>query len=116
MTRVKRGVTAHRRHKKVLRQTRGQWGARHKLFKTANEALIKSLSYAYRDRRNRKRDFRRLWITRINAAARLGGLSYSQFMAGLKNAGVALDRRMLADMAARSPEEFGRLVELAKAG
>jgi large subunit ribosomal protein L20 len=114
MTRVKRGVTARRRHKNVLAQTKGQYGGRHKLFKTANEALLHALSYAYRDRRNRKRDFHALWITRINAAARLNGLSYSRFMAGLKRAGVALNRKMLAELAAREPEEFARLAQVAK--
>ena len=114
MTRVKRGVTAHRRHKRVLEMTKGQVGARRKLFRIAHEAMMKSLAYAYRDRRARKGDFRRLWITRINAAARLDGLSYSQFIAGLKRAGVELDRKVLADLAVREPEEFRRIVALAK--
>lgn len=114
MTRVKRGVTARRRHKKVLAFTKGQWGARSRLFKTANEAMIHSLAYAYRDRRNRKRDFHRLWIVRINAAARELGLSYSRFMDGLRRAGVQINRKMLADMAVRDPNEFARLAEIAR--
>ncbi len=114
MARVKRGVAAHRRHKKVLELVKGQSGSRHSLIKTANEAMMKSLAYAYAHRKTRKRDFHRLWIIRINAAARLGGLSYSRFMNGLKTAGIALDRKILADLAVREPAEFGRLVELAK--
>ncbi|RMD65347.1 50S ribosomal protein L20 [Candidatus Parcubacteria bacterium] len=115
MTRVKRGVTAHARHKKVLKFTKGHYGARHRLFKTANESMIHALVYAYRDRRNRKRDFRRLWITRINAASRQHGLSYSKFMHGLKQANVRLDRKILADLAVRDPKAFEAVVEVAKA-
>lgn len=114
MTRVKRGVTTRRRHKRILEHTRGQSGARHKLIKTAKEAMMKSLAYAYADRRARKGDFRRLWIVRINAAARQHDLSYSRFMAGLHAAGVQLDRKVLADLAVREPAEFGRLAEVAK--
>ncbi len=108
-------VYAHRRHKKVLKFTKGQVGARSKLFKRANEAMMKSLFYAYRDRRNRKRDFRRLWITRINAGARQNGLNYSRFIHGLKQANVEVDRKVLADIAARDAETFSRLADLAKA-
>ena len=115
MPRVKRGVTAHHRHKRVLRLTRGFWGGRHRLYRTAKEALLHSQSYAYRDRRARKRDFRRLWIVRINAAARLSGLSYSRFMNGLQRAGVTVDRKSLADMAVRDAPAFAALVEHARA-
>jgi large subunit ribosomal protein L20 len=115
VVRVKRGVTTRRRHKKILKLTKGQSGARHKLIKTAKEAMMKSLSYAYADRRQRKGDFRRLWIVRINAAARAAGISYSRFIAGLQAAGVGLDRKVLADLAVREPAEFNRLVEVAKA-
>jgi large subunit ribosomal protein L20 len=115
MPRVKRGVTARRRHRRVLRLTRSFWGGRHRLYRTAHEAVLHSLAYAYRDRRNRKRDFRKLWITRINAAARLGGLSYSRFMHGLKRSGVAVDRKMLADIAVRDAPTFAQLVDRARA-
>ena len=115
MTRVKRGVTARRRHKKVLEQTAGHWGARHRLFKTANESLLHALSYQYRDRRNRKRDFRRLWIQRINAAVREHGLSYSRFIAGLMAHGIEVNRKMLAELAVNNQAEFAALVEAAKA-
>ncbi len=115
MTRVKRGAAAHRRHNKILKITKGQFGTRHRLFRRANEAMLKSLFYATRDRRNRKRQFRRLWITRINAAARLNGMSYSRFMHGLTQAGVAVDRKMLAELAVRNPDTFTRLVEISKA-
>ena len=107
-------VYAHRRHKKVLKFTKGQFGTRSKLFKRANEAMLKSLFYAYRDRRNRKRDFRRLWITRINAAARQNGISYSRFIYGLKQASVEVDRKVLADIAARDAAAFAELANLAK--
>ena len=116
MPRVKRGVTARKRHKKVLKLMKGQRGARSRLYRRANEAMLKSLSYAYRDRRARKRDMRRLWITRINAAARLNGLPYSQFMQGLKLAGVEVDRKILADMAVTDAPAFAQLVDVAKAG
>ncbi|MFZ5916171.1 MAG: 50S ribosomal protein L20 [Chloroflexota bacterium] len=114
MPRVKRGPSAHQRHKKVLKGTKGQRGTKHALFRRANEALMKSRWYAYRDRRNRKRDFRRLWIARINAAARMHGLSYSRFMHGLKLAGVEIDRKVLADMAVNDSAAFGRLAEVSR--
>jgi len=113
--RVKGGPKARRRHQAVLKFTKSHKGARHRLWRKGHESMIKALAYAYRDRRNRKRDFRRLWITRINAAARQNGLSYSRFMAGLREAGVALDRKILADMAVRDSAGFAQLVELAKA-
>lgn len=114
MARVKRGVTARQRHKKVLELTKGQWGTSHRLYRRAHEAMLHSLSYAYRDRRDRKGDFRRLWIARINAAARLAGLSYSAFMNGLKQAGIDLNRKMLADLAVRDPNAFQELVATVK--
>lgn len=114
MPRVKRGVTARHRHKKVLKMTKGQRLSKHRLFRRANEAMLKSLWYAQRDRHNRKRDFRRLWITRINAAARLNGLSYSRFMFGLREAGIEIDRKILADLAVRRPDAFAELSEAAK--
>lgn len=114
MARVKGGPRTRRRHKKVLKLTKGQKGTKHALFRRAHEAMMKSLYYAYRDRRNRKRDMRRLWIARINAAARQCGLSYSRFMHGLKRAGVELDRKVLADMAVRDEAAFARLAEIAK--
>ena len=113
--RVKTGPKTQRRHKKILSLTKGQRGSKHRLFKRGNEAMMKSLVYAYRDRRNRKRDFRRLWITRINAATRQNGMSYSQFMNGLNKAGVEIDRKMLADIAMHDASSFGKLVETAKA-
>ncbi len=114
MSRVKRGVTARARHKKILKLAKGHHGARHALFKTANESVMHALAYAYRDRRNKKRDFHRLWITRINAAARLNGLSYSQLMAGLKSAGLEINRKMLAELAVHDEASFTRLVALAR--
>ena len=114
MPRVKGGPKTRRRHKKVLKETKGQWGARSRLFRRAHEALLKSRAYAYRDRRQRKRDFRRLWIQRINAAARQHGLPYNRFMYGLQQAGVTLDRKVLADIAVREPETFAELVAVAK--
>jgi len=113
--RVKTGPVTQRRHKRVLKLTKGQRGSKHRLFKRGNEAMMKSLEYAYRDRRVRKREFRRLWIARINAASRENGLSYSQFMFGLKQAGVELDRKSLADIAIHDASGFGKLVETAKA-
>jgi len=113
--RVKGGPQTHRRHKKVLAFTKGQRGTKHKLYRRANEAMMKSLTYAYRDRRNRKRDFRRLWITRINAAARLHNLNYSQFIHGLKTAGVELDRKSLAEIAVSDADAFAKLAETARA-
>ena len=115
MPRVKRGVTSHQRHKSVLDLTKGQRASRHKLIKRAKEAMMHSLSYAYFHRRERKGDFRRLWIVRVNAGARLQGLSYSEFMFGLKKSGIDIDRKMLADMAVREPEAFANLVTTAKA-
>ena len=114
MPRVKGGPRARRRHKKVLKLTKGQKGTKHALYRRANEAMLKSLWYAYRDRRNRKRDFRRLWITRINAAARLNGLSYSRFMHGLGKAGVEIDRKILAELAVNDADAFAKLAEVAK--
>ncbi len=116
MTRVKGGPQARRRHNRVLKVTKGQFGARHRLIRRASEARLHSLSYAYRDHRNRKRDMRRAWIVRINAAARINGLSYSKFMAGLIGAGVEIDRKMLAELAVRDAPAFAKLAELAKAG
>jgi large subunit ribosomal protein L20 len=113
--RIKGGPQTQRRHKKVLALTKGQRGSKHRLYKRGNEAMMKSLEYAYRDRRNRKRDFRRLWIARINAATRQNDMSYSTFMYGLKNAGVEIDRKVLADIAANDPSTFTQLVETAKA-
>jgi len=114
LPRVKGGPRARRRHKKVLKLTKGQRGTKHALYRRANEAMLKSLWYAYRDRRNRKRDLRRLWITRINAAARLKGLSYSRFMHGLGKAGVEIDRKILAELAVNDAEAFAKLAEVAK--
>jgi large subunit ribosomal protein L20 len=114
MPRVKRGTKARRRRKKVLKLAKGYFGAKSKLFRPANQAVMKSLHYAYRDRRARKRDFRRLWITRINAAARKDGLSYSRFINGLKQANIDIDRKMLADMAVRDENTFSELVSIAK--
>jgi large subunit ribosomal protein L20 len=112
MSRIKRGVTAHRRHKKILDLAKGYRGARSRLFKTANEAVMHALQYAYNDRRKRKGDMRRLWITRINAAARQHGLSYSVFIHGLQSQGITLDRKILADMAVYNPAEFERLAQM----
>ncbi|MCB1693721.1 MAG: 50S ribosomal protein L20 [Pseudomonadales bacterium] len=111
MPRVKRGVTAHRRHKKVMDQAKGYYGARSRVFRVAKQAVTKAGQYAYRDRKVRKRMFRGLWIQRINAAARLHGLSYSRLIDGLKKQGVEIDRRVLADIAVHEPEAFGALVE-----
>lgn len=115
MTRVKRGVTAHRRHKKVLALTAGHRGQRHRVFKRANESMLHALRYSYEDRRARQGDFRRLWITRINAAARLNGTTYSRLMNGLKKAGIELDRKSLADLAVTRPDAFSAVAEKAKA-
>lgn len=113
MPRVKRGVTRHRRHVKILKAASGFRGTRSRLFRFANQIVMKSRAYQYRDRRTRKRDMRRLWITRINAASRLGGLSYSKFISGLTAAGVTIDRKMLADLAVRDAATFAQLVALA---
>lgn len=115
MPRVKNAVARKKRHKKVLKQARGYWGAKSKLYRIANQQVMRSLMYAYRDRRVRKRDFRRLWITRINAAARMNGLSYNRFIQGLRHAGVEINRKMLADLAVRDEKAFGELVAVAKA-
>ncbi|QGM21476.1 50S ribosomal protein L20 [Spiribacter sp. 2438] len=115
MARVKRGVIARRRHKKVLGKAKGYYGARRKTFKVANQAVIKAGQYAYRDRRVRKREFRSLWIQRINAAARLNGLSYSRLLNGLKQAEIEIDRKVLADMAVHDSAGFSALAERAKA-
>lgn len=115
MPRSRPKVYAHQRHKKVLKFTKGQIGSKHILFRRANEAMMKSLFYAYRDRRNKKRDFRRLWIIRINAATRINGMSYSQFLHGLKKADVQVDRKILANIAMSDAASFGKLVEFAKA-
>ena len=112
--RVKGGTTTRRRHKKIIKMTKGQWGTRSKLFRRANESMMKSYWYAYRDRRVRRREFRRLWISRINAATRANGMSYSQFIHGLKQADVQLDRKVLADLAVREPAAFTQVVEVAK--
>ena len=115
MPRVKRGVVAHRRHKKILKQAKGYYGARSRVFRVAKQAVTKAGQYAYRDRRQRKRQFRSLWITRINAQSRANGLSYSKFIAGLKKADISLDRRVLADLAVHDKPAFAAVVEQAKA-
>ncbi|MBL4827963.1 MAG: 50S ribosomal protein L20 [Spongiibacteraceae bacterium] len=115
MPRVKRGVTAHRRHKKILKQAKGYYGARSRIFRVAKQAVIKAGQYAYRDRRQRKRQFRALWITRINAQSRANGLSYSRLIAGLKKASIGLDRRVLSDIAVHDKPAFAAIVEKAKA-
>ena len=114
MTRVKRSVHARKKRRATLARAKGYRGQAHSSYKRAKEALLKADSYAYRDRRNRKRDFRRLWIVRINAAARQEGMSYSQFMHGLKEAGIEVDRKVLADIAVRDPEMFRRFAEKAR--
>ena len=114
MPRVKRGFTGHRHHKGVLALTKGQKASKHKLYRRAHEAMLHSLSYAFVHRRDRKGDMRRIWITRINAASRLNGLAYGQFMEGLKKSGIEINRKMLADIAVREPEAFAKLVESAK--
>jgi len=116
MARVKRGVTARARHKKVLGKAKGYYGARSKVYRVAKQAVIKAGQYAYRDRRQRKRQFRALWITRINAAARLHGMSYSQLINGLHKAAVDIDRKVLADIAVHDPDAFGAIAAQAKAG
>jgi large subunit ribosomal protein L20 len=113
--RVKTGIVRHRRHKKLLKQARGFYSGRRKHFRKAKEQLERSLVYAYRDRRQKKRDFRRLWITRINAATRLNGMNYSTFMHGLKLANIELDRKILADMAMNAPESFTKVADASKA-
>ena len=115
MPRVKRGVVARRRHKKILNQAKGYYGARSRVYRVAKQAVIKAGQYAYRDRRNRKRAFRALWIARINAGARANGLSYSRLIAGLKKANVEIDRKVLADLAMNEQQTFAAVVEKAKA-
>ncbi len=114
MSRVKRSVAARKRKNRILKAAKGYYGTRHRLLKTAREAVEKGWKYAYRDRKQRKRDFRGLWIARINAAAREHGISYSRFMFGLKEAGVEVDRKVLAEIAVRDPQAFGELADLAK--
>ena len=115
MARAKGGYTTHRRRKKILKLAKGYRGSKHRLFKTARGQVMKSYQYAYRDRRQKKRNFRKLWIARINAAARLNGLSYNRFMHGLKEAGIDMNRKMLADLAVNDEEGFSQLAEKAKA-
>ena len=115
MARVKTARTTRARHKKILKQAKGYYGAKHYRFRNANQAVMKSLSYAYVGRKDKKSNFRKLWIARINAAARMNGLSYSKFMYGLKLAGVEMNRKMLAEMAVNDAEGFTKLVEVAKA-
>jgi large subunit ribosomal protein L20 len=112
--RVKAGTVTRRRHKKIIKQTQGFFGTRRKLFRRANEAWMKSMAYAYRDRRNRKRDMRRLWIIRINAAARINGVSYSRLVSDLKKANIAIDRKMLAELAVNNPSAFTAIVQTAR--
>ena len=114
MTRVKRGIVKNRRHKKVLKEARGYTGSKSRTFKSAKQQVMKSLSYSYRDRKNNKRNFRRLWITRINAAARLNGLSYNEFINGLRKASVEINRKMLSEIAVSDPDAFKELTEIAK--
>jgi large subunit ribosomal protein L20 len=114
MARVKRGVAAHRRHRKVLAQVKGHYSTNNRLYKRAHESMMHALQYAYRDRRVRKRDMRQLWIIRINAAARINGITYSRFIQGLKSAGVIVDRKMLADLAVRDAAAFSAIAEVAK--
>ncbi|OES44172.1 50S ribosomal protein L20 [Domibacillus iocasae] len=114
MPRVKGGTVTRKRRKKVLKLAKGYFGSKHRLYKVANQQVMKSLQYAYRDRRNKKRDFRKLWITRINAAARMNGLSYSRLMHGLKLAGIEVNRKMLADLAISDEKAFTQLAEAAK--
>lgn len=115
MSRVKRGVTSHKRHKKVLALTRGHRGQRHRLIRRARESMLHALRYNWVDRRDRKGEFRKLWIIRINAAARLNGMTYSTFINGLRKAGIELDRKSLADLAVTRPDAFAQLAEQAKA-
>lgn len=114
MARVKKAMNAKKKHKKILKLAKGYYGAKSKLFRPANQAVMKSLAYAYVGRKLRKRDFRKLWISRINAATRIHGLSYSRFIDGLKKLNVEVNRKMLSEMAIYDPEGFGKLVEMAK--
>lgn len=115
MARVKSGPTRYKRHKKIIKMTKGQYGTRSKLFRRANESMLKSLWYAYRDRRNRKRDLRRLWITRINAGARLNGVTYSNLIHLMRKSNISINRKMMADLAVRDPKAFSAVIEKAKA-
>ncbi|HLI89335.1 MAG TPA: 50S ribosomal protein L20 [Ktedonobacteraceae bacterium] len=115
MPRVKRGVAAHKKHKKILKMAEGHWGTRSRLFRPAHESVMRSMAYMYRDRRNRKRDMRRLWITRINAAARMRGVSYSVLMHAIREANIGVDRKILAEMAVNDEAAFSALVDQALA-
>ncbi len=115
MVRVKRGVAAHARHRRVLARAKGYYGTRNRLFRRANEALLKAMQYSYRDRKARKREFRRLWITRINAAARINGLPYGRFIQGLKLANIEVDRKILADLAVHDGAAFAQITDMARA-
>ncbi|GAB1420047.1 50S ribosomal protein L20 [Anaerolineales bacterium] len=114
MARTKTGIVRRRKHKKVLKMTKGQYGSRSRLFRRSNEAMMRSLWYAYRDRRSRRRELRRLWIIRINAAARLNGLSYSRLIHGLKKAGIEMDRKILADIAIRDADTFRKIAAISQ--
>ena len=114
MARVKKGLNAHKRHKKILKQAKGYFGAKHYRFRNANQAVMKSLSYAYVGRKDKKSDFRKLWITRINAAARMNGTTYSKMIAGLKKANVTINRKMLAELAVTDPKAFTEIVKVAE--
>lgn len=114
MTRVKRGIIKRKKHKKVLKETRGYYGAKSRSYRAAKQQILKSLAYAYRDRKNNKRNFRRLWIIRINAAARLNGLSYNELINGLKKASVEINRKILSELAVNDPDAFKELTEVAK--
>ena len=114
MARVKSAMTTRARHKKVLKQAKGYYGAKHYRFRNANQAVLKSLSYAYVGRKDRKSDFRKLWIARINAAARMNGLTYSKLISGLKKANVTINRKMLAEVAVNDPKAFAEIAEVAK--
>ena len=116
MPRVKRGVMTRKRHNRVLSRAKGYWGARHRWYTQAHEAVMHAAQYAYRDRRTRKRDFRRLWIARINAACRIQGITYSRFINGLSKAGITLDRKVMADVAVNDPNAFAELVQQANQG
>jgi ribosomal protein L20 len=116
MARVRTGATTKARHKKVLKAAKGYWGSKHRLYKTAKEQLMTSGDYAFRDRKARKRDFRKLWITRINAACRLNDISYSKFISGLTKAGIEINRKMLSEIAINDPKQFTNIVELSKKG
>lgn len=114
MARVKRGINVKKRHKKILNQAKGYYGSKHALYKTAKQAVMKSLNYAFIGRKQKKREYRKLWIARINAAARINGTSYSKLMGGLKKANININRKMLSELAVSNPNEFAKLVEIAK--